>query len=271
MNMDVVDPPPPSEVDVSIYDSKFLTLTKTIANWVEPYVGLKGRRILDFGCGEATTALGITLLHQPELMVGVDVHPQFERCESLARKFKGIERLPDNMKFELVERGNISSYDDFDIVYAWSVFEHVDQKLFDGIIRSLHEKLRDGGLLFIQIAPLYYSAEGAHLWDLGWTRWEHLTMQIDHVYDALYKNLSKPHADRHWFMFSTLNRITAPKLIADVARQGFKILRQYTSEHQAVPPDDLLSVYKREVLVTEQVVVLFRKEPRKESAAERAA
>ena len=48
------------------YRTKFVALPKIIAEWTAEYGGLAGKEILDFGCGEATAALGMTLQYGPQ-------------------------------------------------------------------------------------------------------------------------------------------------------------------------------------------------------------
>ena len=54
-----------------VYRQKFFAVTDVIAEWVSNHGGLAGRDILDFGCGEATMALGIALRYGARRVVGV--------------------------------------------------------------------------------------------------------------------------------------------------------------------------------------------------------
>jgi hypothetical protein len=59
-----------------------------------------------------------------------------------------------------------------------------------------------------------------------------------------------------WGMYSTLNRITAPQLIAAVHAAGFTLLRKYFTYNKSEIPQVLHGVYTEEVLRTDQVVLL---------------
>jgi SAM-dependent methyltransferase len=244
---------------LSAFRSKFDIVPSVLADWTAPIGGIKNKRVLDFGCGEGTSALGVALKHEPLLVVGTDINREYEQLATLARAAEGIADLPDNLIFEEIKRGEVSAETDFDLIYSWSVFEHIDQNLFSEVVTNLRAKLRDGGHMFVQIAPLYYSPEGSHLWDIGFSKWEHLTQQIDHIYYSLQSKLEKVHADSLWSMFITLNKITAPKLITDISRQGFEIVREYKTTVTLDPLEHLLLAYSREALITDQVVALFRK------------
>lgn len=64
-----------------IYRHKFESTTQIIAEWLEPYGGIKGRNILEFGCGEGIMALGLALQHNPTLIVGVEITNAVRQCQ----------------------------------------------------------------------------------------------------------------------------------------------------------------------------------------------
>jgi SAM-dependent methyltransferase len=244
----------------SAFRAKFTEVPQIIADyWADAIGGLQGKRILDFGCGEGTIALGIAHTYGPALVVGADINREHEQCSANAVRYAALEELPANLHFEEISRGAISRHEAFDFIYSWSTFEHIDQSLMDDVIVGLRDKLRDRGHLLVQIAPLYYSPEGSHLWAIGFKQWEHLARQIDHIHTELYACLERSLADSLWSMFTTLNKITAPKLIKDISEHGFELIREYSSSASIAPPDDLLFAYTKDVLTTDQVVVLFRK------------
>jgi cyclopropane fatty-acyl-phospholipid synthase-like methyltransferase len=239
--------------------TKFTYLPDVLASWTEPVGGLRGKRILDFGCGSGMTALGIALNHGAELVAGSDINREYEQCAANARE-AGLGDLPANLDFETIERGSISRHDEFDFIYSWSVFEHVDQQLFDGVIDSLRENLRSNGHFFVQIAPLYYSPEGSHLWEIGFQQWEHLIWQVDHIYREIHTRLEPERAANLWSMYITLNKVTAEKLVSTIIKRGFELAREYRTTVSVEPPSDLLSAYTKDALITNQVVALFRKQ-----------
>jgi 2-polyprenyl-3-methyl-5-hydroxy-6-metoxy-1,4-benzoquinol methylase len=55
------------------YFQKFTYLPTIIEDWMAPHGGLKGKEILDFGCGEGTTAMGLALQHEAARVVGIDI------------------------------------------------------------------------------------------------------------------------------------------------------------------------------------------------------
>lgn len=240
----------------SCFQNKLSNVPNILADWMQSEGGLDGKDILDFGCGDGTTALGLSLLTEPRSIVGVDINVEYEACVGNA-KLLGLDELPPSLSFQTISPGQVSSRGEFDFIYSWSVFEHIDSNIFDDTIRLIRLSLKRHGLLFVQIAPLYYSPEGGHLYALEWRNWEHLK-QTSLIYDRIYSSMDVEAANSLWSMFITLNKITSPDLKSRISRAGFELVREHHTFTQLVPPDHLLSAYSYDALVTDQVAVLFR-------------
>jgi SAM-dependent methyltransferase len=191
-------------------------------------------------------------------VVGVDIGPDPERCLLLAQEKLGLSELPANLELHRVRPGFLHRDDDkFDVVYSWSVFEHVDQKLIDRTLRLIKSSLKPDGLFLTQIAPLFYSSEGSHLYQKISEPWCHLLMQ----HNTLHERLVAAVPDRNefltlWGTYRTLNRITVDELVDRIERAGFKVLRTLADKEGRRPPAHLAAIYKNDVLTTHQVVVL---------------
>jgi SAM-dependent methyltransferase len=231
----------------SAFPAKFDNVPAVLADWTAHVGGLRNKRVLDFGCGEGTSALGVARKHNPARVVGVDINREYLQLAPLAQA-NGVA-VPDNLAFEEIKRGEIATEDRFDFAYSWSVFEHVDQALLPEVLAKLRSKL----------SPLYYSPEGSHLRDIAFKQWEHLAWQIDRIHRTLYESLDKAHADALWSTFITLNKITAGKLVDDICAAGFSLARERRTTTALTPDASLRSAYAYEALVTEQIVTLFRK------------
>ncbi len=250
---------PPSAKSGDVFRSKYNDVARIITDWLAPVGGLEGKRILDFGCGEGTTALALALSSGGSRLVGSDISRKFDECSSLAKSEIGVTELPGNLEFEEVAPGEVSACEGFDLVYSWSVFEHIDLEVLPRVISRVYSRLLPGGHFFVQIAPLFYSPEGGHLWALENVKWEHLTMQLNHIKRDLNLSLDRLEAESIWNMFVSLNKMTAQRLLGDISKQGFRLLREYTTRSELVPPSELLQVYEEEVLLTDQIVALFEK------------
>ena len=243
------------------FEVRYVKLVDIIKSWTDVYLDLSGADILDFGCGEAITALGFARRVNAKSVSAVDIMPDVLRCCDRSVQNLGVSPPANLLTKQITPAEDFLPGKMFDLIYSWSVFEHIDQTIFDEVIAQLQSRLKPGGLLFTQIAPLFYSADGSHLSHRVPQPWAHLTMQDDLYYKRLGEACtSMEERDALWACFSTLNKLTAPELVRRLDRTGMTLLRQYTSEieNQEPPPAALLEVFTREVLMTNQVVLLYR-------------
>jgi cyclopropane fatty-acyl-phospholipid synthase-like methyltransferase len=236
-----------------VFRQKFEDVPNIIADWVRDYGGLEGRDVLDFGCGEASMALGIA-----RRVVGVETHEEVNNCIVNARSQLGLEKLPDNLELLLMAPdAPFDGIGTFDVIYSWSVFEHVSQDLIEGCLRKIKSVLRSDGVMFLQTTPLYYSAEGSHLKPWVPAPWAHLLMQQDLFYAALAQQTeSEEQARQLRWVYETLNRVTAPQLLRAARRAGFEIVREFRTFDELDIPEDLKEIYNADVLRTNQLVFL---------------
>jgi len=243
------------------FKARFVDVPAILADWFRPYSRIEGATVLDFGCGEGVTALGVALGFSPDRVVGVDIMPDPERCLEVAKKNLSLESLPPSLELHRVEAGNLHGGPErFDLAYSWSVFEHVDQELLERSLSLIHSALRPGGLFLVQISPLYYSAEGSHLSHVVPEPWAHLLIQENRLEDRVRRSTGNPlEAQAWWSTYCTLNKITHQSLLAKIRNAGFEVLRTFTTKQDLVPPAELLEVFQAEALLTNQVVVLARR------------
>jgi SAM-dependent methyltransferase len=246
-----------SRMDSDGFFVRYRKLAGIIAGWVRPRLELRGSRVMDFGCGEGITALGIAREYGAREVVGVDIMPDPGACSVVAREHLALEELPRNLRLHRVRAGELAGEPGYDLVYAWSVFEHVDQRILAETFSSLRGVLRPGGFLLIQVDPLYYSAFGSHLYEKVPIAWGHLTMQGD-VYEERLAAVCGSLEEFHSLIstYRTLNKITSDDLVFGVKSVGFRVLRTLTTRDGGEPPADLRRIYNRAVLETNQVVIL---------------
>jgi SAM-dependent methyltransferase len=190
-------------------------------------------------------------------VVGVEIGSDIDKCAPLAREHLGLTKLPTNLSLHRVIPGTLHDPNDrFDLIYSWSVFEHIQQDLLPATVQMLRKALLPGGLLFTQIAPLYYSSEGSHFFPEIPERWGHLIHQ-DNIYRDKIIRATKA-APWSLSTYETLNRITAPGLVKLIVDGGFEILRQYRTREEYEIPPTLLDAYQEDALRTNQVVLLAR-------------
>lgn len=239
----------------SSFAFKYERLPQTIHDFAGPYLDFANSDILEFGCGDAAALLGTHHRFHPRKLVGTELVPDFVAGLEEARQL-GLE-VPDDLDLRLVKPDElVRPGEKFDFIYNWSVMEHVSQPLLPSVLAGFHEILKPGGFLFIQIGPLYYSAYGHHLRGFIPEPWVHLTTQHNLLKDRVMK--LEP-TGRIWGVYSTLNRLCAPELLALVSEAGFELLREYYSQDKEDIPRSIQAVYNPETIKTQQVIGLWRK------------
>ena len=86
------------------FRARFVTVPEIIEQWVAPYGALRGKSLLDFGCGHGISALAFALHHDVRV-VGVDIMPDPEDCLPRARAQLGLDALPPNLSLHRAQPG----------------------------------------------------------------------------------------------------------------------------------------------------------------------
>lgn len=187
-------------------------------------------RVLDVGCGDGVTDLGIALRYGPKELIGIDPFKGFERLpQILADNNLGHLPMPKNLKF-MAEDGNALPFDDcsFDALISWGSVEHMAGG-YDRALSEMRRVLKPDGLLFIT-PGLFYSNIGHHLGEFSTEPYFHLTHTYDEVRDIVFSNdpifmdRSGLFAKReeYWQWYNELNKITVPKFDEELRTLGFE-------------------------------------------------
>ena len=256
----------------SEFESNFLWAADVCDMWLKGLSSNKEPlRILDFGCGSGTTALGMALRYGYDV-VGVDISSNMHQLAKNAKTQLGLKELPKNLSLRQINPGaDLKEFGRFDAIISWSVFEHVDTNLFSDIINNFFEILTPGGVVFIQIEPLYSSPFGSHLKMLIDEPWSHLLYGREKVRsiaflkpqpDNFHLPLSNPQSFdqyRQYLLneFDKLNRIKAEDLVRMFKEVGFRIVKEERSKMQLEPPALLLQNFSYEDLITNEIRVMF--------------
>lgn len=216
---------------------------------------LRGR-ILDVGCGDGITDLGLVLRTGCQELVGIDPFRGFERLpEILDAARVPRDAVPANLRF-MAEDANHLPFEDssFDVLVSWGSVEHIA----GGYLRALDEMrrvLKPGGLLFIH-PGLYYSNFGHHLGEFSSEPFFHLKKSPEEI-ERLVLSTPPNYMDRagefsppaqylQWYR--ELNPITVPQFERELRERDFEPWRvairtehiiEYTPEIQKYPMQDL--------------------------------
>ena len=243
------------------FRARSVTEYERIRAWVRNDLDLDRCRILDFGCGSGYTAASFAARHPTAQVFGYDIEPV--SVVSLERTLKAQAglKLPSNLTLMQLQGGGLPSEAEFDLVFAWSVFEHVRRDWLADILAALHGRIKLDGLLFVLSEPLYFSPRGSHLHRFYTDAWQHLTISLDALREGVLAAKADESELRAWQIFAELNRMTADDLLETVGRAGFRLKREQRFRTDLVPGEALLRTYNADALTTVGVQALFTKAP----------
>lgn len=181
---------------------------------VEKYLPLKGKKILEVGCGYG--AMSSVLLERGANVWATEID---EKKLTFAK-----EKLKDSKRFQsYAVRGEKLPFSDrmFDGVIIFDVIEHVGDP--GETIREVKRVLKPGGYLYVEFTP-YYSVTGHHLYD--YAKWPIHILPEEKIKDIVYAKKVKGFmdADYYWAQFKSLNKLRIGEFQNMV--KGFKVLEE---------------------------------------------
>jgi ubiquinone/menaquinone biosynthesis C-methylase UbiE len=177
-------------------------------------IEVSGSEVLDLGCGDGIISLGLLRRAGAARVMGCDLfevdrpflaekciehgEPPISESEAISFVVSDPTRLP---------------FDDnsFDVVTAWSVFEHVlDPR---PLLREVVRVLRPEGVVFLQIWPLWNSEHGSHLWTWFDQPFQHLMLNKDEVREHLEEKIpDEDLASAMFDLYRSCNKISIDEL-----------------------------------------------------------
>lgn len=227
-----------------------------VKKWTSDRIDLEKARILDFGCGHGVPAASFALRHPQSKVIGVDIEPIPEQqLSNLLNKQIGVG-LPSNVSYRTLSLTALSG-EKFDLIYAWSVFEHIKEDKMIETFSMLKEHLAENGVIFICCNPLYFSPHGSHLYKYFKSPWHHLLLTLDELREGVISSDLLSSETREWQQFLHLNRLTAQDIVGRASAAGLKRIRQHFSKTDIAPPPRLARLYDNDVLLTTEFTAIF--------------
>ena len=209
-----------------------------VPNEVTEFCGdlLRGARVLNVGCGEMLTDLGLLGLG-PKMITGLDVTSKGDDwLEVVAHKVQaaGIDFSSDyreRIAFTMYDGVNFPFENgSFDIIFSWSAFEHVLD--VPQVLREMRRVLAPGGQVFIQVFPWYHSRLGSHLTDYIIEPFFQTKRSSEWVKDQLSAYVAATTgADPDFILkymaaeYESLNRMSPSQFYKDVVDAGFIVTK----------------------------------------------
>ena len=122
---------------------------------------LQGARILDFGCGWGRLLRLMPFFADPERIAGVD---PMARAIALCKEHGVLGHVA---RSEPLPRTLPVGDEQFELIYAYSVFTHLSLRAMDTCLAALRETVADYGLLALTVRPIEYWAAAEKQGDAG--------------------------------------------------------------------------------------------------------
>lgn len=202
-------------------------------------IAIEGATVADIGSGDGLTDLGVALSAHPAKLVGYDIRPTDHDALGRAMQAAGINaELPDVDQLAFMQSGVDSipaPNDTFDVVFSWSVFEHVERPI--AMFREIHRILKPSGVLFLQLWPFYGSQHGGHLWQSIDEPFAHLDRSPFQVEEELRGKRGTDPSRSADDEFRSLNRLTVDALQRALLAARLRIGKvELTAETVHIPP-----------------------------------
>jgi SAM-dependent methyltransferase len=147
---------PPTMMYAAAYEGK----SKLEVLLGEALGDLRGQTVIDFGCGYGLEAIDLARRGAARV-IGLDLEPNYL---AIARQVVNAEGLSD--RIEISTRTDTPA----DVVISLDAFEHFEDPA--GILQTIYDLLRPGGVLVASFGPTWYHPLGGHLFSVF--PWAHL-------------------------------------------------------------------------------------------------
>jgi ubiquinone/menaquinone biosynthesis C-methylase UbiE len=205
-------------------------------------LSLEGKRVLDLGCGDGIIALGLASRTSADSVLGLDLRQVDEEFLADLAVTHGVRVEQPHLEFGVSQATKLGIPDDsVDVVVTWSVFEHVAN--VGEVLEEIRRVLKQNGILFIQIWPLFFSEHGSHLWPWFEEPFAHLRLQQEQLELEVTARTGSPElAAAMLDLYASCNRVTLDDLGSALSSAGFYISKVETMGGPMHVPPELQSM-----------------------------
>ncbi len=176
---------------------------------------VKGKRVLDFGCGEGEQAIFMAR-SGAAFVVGVDINRGDIAKASIKARQLGISEE----KIWFVATYQVEQYEKFDIILSHNSFEHFEDPVY--ILKFLRSALNPKGRLYITFGPPWLAPYGAHMQFFCRLPWAHLFFSERTIMNV--RSRFRLDGAKHYEeVEGGLNKMTVGRFEKILKAEGFKI------------------------------------------------
>lgn len=224
---------------------------------LKKYFDLRGKDVLDFGCGMGNTSLWVA----KEMDANVDGFDLDPNHITVARELNKKHKIP-GVRFEL--RNIIESPIDkqYDFIMLNDVIEHIKEEWIPGILNTLiNRNLKEGGIIFFSYPP-WEGPHASHLQRAIKIPWVQFLPQT-YVHTLIEQNNRKLVGSKDLMTeYLELNHMTHKKLMSYLTPFGLKRLFRYSHtklNNLSLLKDASLNFFPFNYIVTKELIA-FRKD-----------
>jgi SAM-dependent methyltransferase len=175
------------------------------ASWVAKHIPLRGKRVLEIGCGRGFFVRLLTDEYDCDA-TGIDVvsYPEWR----------------GERQFVQADIASPPTVGDFDVIVSHAVWEHVEHP-YTALVNQRAMLAPDGAVYLY--ANLYRGAKASHRYREVKFPWPHLLF-TDDVFQAFYEHIGQPPRRAAW-----VNRLTFAQYVDHFERIGYGIRRVWPS------------------------------------------
>lgn len=214
---------------------------------------VRGRRVLDFGCGGGWQAVALAR-EGAAFVLGVDSN---ERVLAAARALRGRLGI-DPARLDFAASVGEGEAGRFDVVVSQNAMEHFGDPV--GALRGMKAALAPGGRVLVTFGPPWLAPSGSHMHFFTRVPWVNLLFR-ERTVMAVRARYRRDGARRYEEVESGLNRMTLARFERVVAAAGLRLERRRYRCVKGLPLLDRIPV-ARELFVNVVDAVLAPAEGR---------